>query len=239
MLYFRPLFAPTIWFLPALALLIGLGVWQVQRLHWKEDVIQRVQARMHAPAVPLDVALARGLDDAEWRRVTVRGHFLYDREVHIFATGPRGEAGVQVVVPFALANDGVILVNRGFTPNVRRNPATRAAGQVKGEVTVTGVVRLSQAPNWFTPQPEAKTRLWFSRTAESMAAAMGVTLTAPIFVEADATPNPGGYPMGGQTVVDFPNNHLSYAITWFALALALTGVYLVYHARQGRLRFEK
>ena len=143
-----------------------------------------------------------------------------------------------MITPLDIANGPTILINRGFVPDARRDPATRAVGQVPGETTVTGVVRLSQSPNWFTPPPDTKKRLWFSRTEDSMAAAAGLSPGLPIFVEADATPNPGGYPIGGQTVVDFPNNHLSYAITWFALALALMGVYLVYHAKHGRLTFK-
>lgn len=239
MIRFQPILAPTLWFLPALALLLGLGVWQVQRLHWKTDLIERVETRMHAPAEPLQTALARGLDDAEWRYVTVRGRFLNDRELYLFAQGPKGEAGVQVITPFLMANGDAVLVNRGFVPDAKSSPIARAAGQIGGEVEITGVVRLSATPGWFTPPPDTVRWLWFAKTTDSMAAAAAVHLAAPIFVEADATPNPGGYPIGGQTAVDFPNNHLAYAITWFALALALVAVYLVYHARQGRLRFKK
>ena len=106
-----------------------------------------------------------------------------------------------------------------------------------GTVALTGVLRLSQEPGLFTPAPELAKRLWFVKNVPAMAKAADVSVTAPIMIEADASPNPGGWPLGGQTRVEFPNDHLQYAITWFGLALALTGVYLVYHVRQGRLGF--
>jgi surfeit locus 1 family protein len=96
---------------------------------------------------------------------------------------------------------------------------------------------VSQGPGIFTPAPDAKARLWFVKNVPEIAATLGVAVQAPIIIEADATPNPGGWPLGGQTVLDFPNNHLQYALTWFGLALALIGVYLLYHRSRGRLSF--
>jgi len=230
---FRPLLGPTLWFLPGLALLIGLGVWQLERLGEKEALIASVTTGMAAPAVPLAEALRQGAN-AEWRHVRVTGRFLHAKEMYLFAQGPRGAFGVQVVTPL-VQNDGeTVLIDRGFVPEALRNPRTREAGQAAGEVSVTGVLRLSQQPGLFTPAPNAATRLWFVKDVPGMAKAAGVA-APPIIIEADATPNPGGWPLGGQTRVDFPNDHLQYAMTWFGLALALTGVYLVYHGSRGRL----
>jgi surfeit locus 1 family protein len=235
MIRFRPLLVPTLCFLPALALLIGLGAWQIQRLGWKEALIAQVETGMKAPAEPLEGALARNPASAEWHHVQVSGRFLNDKEIYLFALGPRSAVGVQIVTPLVQADGRIVLVNRGFVPQVLRAPATREAGQLAGPVTLTGVLRLSQKPGLFTPAPDPKTRLWFVKDVPSMAAAMGISVEAPVIIEADATPNPGGWPLGGQTIVDFPNDHLQYAMTWFALALALTGVYLLYHVRQRRL----
>jgi surfeit locus 1 family protein len=236
MIRFRPQLVPTLWFLPGLALLVGLGIWQIQRLHEKEALIASVEAGMKAPAAPLADVIARdGPGNAEWHHVRVMGRFLHDKEVYIFAQGPLGASGVQVVTPFVEDSGETILVNRGFVPEALRKPEARSGGQIDGETALTGVLRLSQQGGLFTPAADVKSRMWFVKDVPGMATAMGVSVP-PYIVEADATPNPGGWPLGGQTVVDFPNSHLQYAITWFGLALALTGVYLVYHAHQGRLR---
>jgi surfeit locus 1 family protein len=238
MVRFRPQLVPTLVFLPGLALCIALGVWQLHRLDWKADLIQRMETRLHDAPVPLGMALSESSPEhyhLEWRRVSLRGHFIHGGELYLFARGPNGATGVQVITPFQWGSHGIVLVNRGFVPDAKRDPATRAAGQVLGEIEIRGVVRDSANSGWFTPPPDVRRRLWFARDSKSMVDTVGLKLVVPFFVEVDATPNPGGYPIGGQTIVEIPNNHLSYAITWFALALALAVVYLVYHARQGRL----
>jgi surfeit locus 1 family protein len=236
MIRFRPLLGPSLWFLPGFALLVGLGVWQIQRLHEKEALITSVEAGLQAPPVPLSQALKEGAARAEWRPVRVSGHFLHDKELYLFSRGPMGAVGVDIITPLVQTNGDAVLVDRGFVPEALRNPATRSAGEVAGEVSVTGILRLSQRPGLFTPAPSLNTRLWFVKEIPSMAKATGLAVP-PILIEADATPNPGGWPMGGQTRVDFPNDHLQYAITWFGLALALLAVYLLYHRSHGRLSF--
>ncbi len=235
MVRFRPLLVPTLWLVPGFLLLVGLGVWQIERLHEKEALIASVTAGMKAPPVPLDQALAEGPANAEWHHVEVRGHFLHDKEVYLFAQGMKGAVGVQIITPFVEVDGSTILVNRGFVPEALKDPESRAAGQVPGDVSLSGVVRVSQSPGLFTPKPDPITRLWFVKNVPEIADFLGVSVKAPIMVEADATPNPGGWPLGGQTNIDFPNDHLQYALTWFGLALALMGVYLVYHHSRGRL----
>ena len=237
MIRFRPLLVPTLWFLPGLALLVVLGVWQIERLHEKEALIASVAAGMRAPPAALAEALRTGPQNAEWHHVKVNGRFLHDKEAYLFAQGPQGAVGVQIVTPLVQSDGTTVLVNRGFVPQALKDPDTRAAGQVTGDVALNGVLRLSQQPGMFTPAPDAKARLWFVKNVPEIAAALGVAVHDPIIIEADATPNPGGWPLGGQTVLDFPNNHLQYALTWFGLALALIGVYLLYHRSRGRLSF--
>ena len=234
MLRFRPLLVPTLCLIPALALLVGLGVWQLERLQEKETLIASVEAGLHAPAVSLDQVLKFGLPGAEWRRVKTSGYFLHDREQYLFAQGPGGALGVQVITPLVMEDGHVVLVDRGFVPNALRDPALRAQGQTQGEISLTGILRISQQPGVFTPAPDLRTRLWFVKDVPAIARAAKVT-ALPVLIEADAAPNKGGWPLGGQTRVDFPNDHLQYAVTWFALALALLAVYFVYHHSRGRL----
>jgi surfeit locus 1 family protein len=121
-------------------------------------------------------------------------------------------------------------------PKERLDPATRRDGQLRDMRHIVGVWRTPDPPGAFTPPPDLAHRIWYSRDVAGIAKADGVTLAAPVIVEADATPNPGGWPKGGQTVVAFRNEHLQYAITWFGLAAVLFGVYLAYHVSRGRLR---
>jgi surfeit locus 1 family protein len=230
---FRPLLVPTLCFIPALALLVGLGVWQLERLQEKETLIASVAAGLSAAPEPIEQALAEGAAHAEWRHVRLSGRFLNAKEAYLFAQGPRNAIGVQVIAPFVLDSGGTILVNRGFVPDALRSPATREAGMIEGATAMTGVLRLTQKPGPFTPKPDPVSRLWYVKDVPAIAAALGVTVPA-VIVEADATPNPGGWPLGGQTIVDFPNSHLQYALTWFSLALTLACFYVFYLVRQRR-----
>lgn len=234
MLRFRPILLPTLVAIPGLLLLVGLGVWQIQRLHEKEALIASVEAGLTSPAIPLHDALQKGLSNSEYRHVRLTGHFLNAKEQYLFAQGPGGAPGVHVVTPLVQTDGSTVLVDRGFVPDQLRDPARRQPGQRQDDVVLTGVLRLAERPGIFTPAPDAKTRLWFVRDVYGIAAAAGVSVP-PVMIEADSTPNPGGWPLGGQTRVDFPNDHLQYAITWFGLALALLGVYFVYHHSRGRL----
>jgi surfeit locus 1 family protein len=234
MIRFRPLLGATLWFVPGFLLLAGLGIWQVERLHEKEALIASVETGMRAAPVPLDDLLKEGGTNAEYHHVRVTGRFLHDKELYLFARGPQGAVGVDIITPLVQGNGQTVLVDRGFVPDALREPQTRQAGQITGEVSLTGVFRASQRAGMFTPAPDLQKRLWFVKNVPGMAGALGLT-APPVMVEADATPNPGGWPLGGRTLVDFPNDHLQYAITWFGLALALLTVYLLYHRSRGRL----
>jgi surfeit locus 1 family protein len=127
------------------------------------------------------------------------------------------------------------MIDRGLVPPALRDPATRVPSLLKGEQRVMGVLRTPDSPGPFTPAPDLARKVWYARDLKGIALALHIRLAAPIVVEADAAPNPGGWPLGGQTVVSLPNDHLQYAITWFLLAAALVIVYFAYHRARGRL----
>lgn len=231
----RGLAAPAGAFLLAFALLIGLGVWQLRRLAWKEGLLRAIAERTTAPPVPLPPAAAWPSlkpDDYAYRHVTVTGTFANDKEAHVFrplspetARGPYKGLGDLVLTPLRLADGGVVIVNRGFVPENRIDPATRPAGQLAGSVTITGLMREPEPRNLFTPADDPKANTWFTRDPAAVAAAFGLDGAAPFTIDADASPVPGGLPQGGETVLDIPNNHLSYALTWFGLAGGLCLVF--------------
>jgi len=221
-----------------LALFVGflaLGGWQVQRLAWKTHLIAQVDARVHAAAVPAPgptqwAGVTRDKD--QYRRVTVRGQYLHDKETLVQAVTDAG-GGFWVMTPLVDDRGFTVLINRGFVPSGRRDPAVRADGQVEGAQTVTGLLRITEPKGGFLRANDPAGDRWRSRDVAAIAARRGLTTVAPYFIDADASPNPGGWPRGGLTVIRFANSHLVYALTWFGMAL-LTSVGLWLFLRDGR-----
>jgi surfeit locus 1 family protein len=211
----------------AICLFLALGVWQVQRLAWKTDLIARVSARVNAPAVqaPARPEWSRvNKADDEYRHITLHGRFLNDAEAQVYTVSDYGP-GYWVMTPLRRDDGSVVYVNRGFVPMDKRAPSTRTEGQWQGEVTVTGLLRMSETRGWLLQQANDPAHdAWYRRDIAAIAQARHIGGVAPYFVDADSTPNRGGWPKGGLTVVKFPNSHLMYAITWFLLAAMLTAV---------------
>ena len=226
----RDLVAPGLASLIALAILLGLGTWQIERKTWKEDLIGRIvrQTKAEPVAPPLPDAWDPARD--EFRHVRVAGRFLNDREtlVHGLAAGEtpgRALQGYYVITPLLRDDGGAVLINRGFVPTELKAQADRRDGLIDGSTVVTGILRASEPRGMFVPQADPVRGEWFNRDAAGIAAARGITDAAPYLIEADAVPNQTSWPRGGQLKVDLPNNHLQYAFTWFALAVCLIGVF--------------
>ncbi len=235
-MFFRPLPRFTLFCVLLLSVLLALGFWQLLvRLPWKLDLIAEMNAHIHEPAMPIDGILKLKPSDREYRHVALVGQYENQDEAYAYAAGDNGEPVYHVIVPFRLNDGGTLLVDRGIVPVALKDPQKRMAGVLEGPQQVTGVWRTPDRPGVFTPQPDLAQRVWYSRDVKGIAGALHLKLRAPVLVEADATPVPGGWPRGGQTVVQIPNDHLQYATTWFLLAAGLVVVYLAYHQAQGRL----
>ncbi|WP_064684722.1 SURF1 family protein [Rhizobium bangladeshense] len=218
------------------AALVGLGTWQVQRLAWKRDLIARVDQRVHAAAAPAPARADWDKVNAgdEYRRVNVAGKLANDKETLVYASTALGP-GYWVMTPLMLADGTAILINRGFVPTDRRDPATRREGQLPGPVEITGLMRVTEPKGSLLQSNDVGADRWYSRDVAAIAQKRGVDAVAPYFIDADATANPGGLPVGGLTVIHFPNNHLVYAITWYglaAMALALLAFILRSESRR-------
>lgn len=229
---FRPLLWPTLFTIPMLLLCLGLGAWQVQRLFWKQELIAQREVALAAAPIPAPRSMseARGM---EFRHVTDQGVFLNDKEIFLGATSEGGGQGYQVLTPLREPSGRIVFINRGFVPGELKDPAKRSAGQISNEASVKGLLRLPPAgrPVWFLPDNRPDLNYWFWVDIPAMAAADKLDQVAPFYIDADATPNPGGWPKGGVTRLALPNNHLQYAITWFSLAVALVVIYVLYHRR--------
>ncbi|ABD04949.1 Surfeit protein [Rhodopseudomonas palustris HaA2] len=220
---------PSLWLtIPAVAAvagLIALGVWQIERRAWKLALIDRVEQRAHAAPTALppaaswpEVTAARD----EYRRVTVTGRFLHDRETLVQAVTDFG-GGFWAITPLRTDDGRNVLINRGFVPPDWRDRATRSAGAPAGEITVNGLLRVTEPGGGFLRHNEPAADRWYSRDVAAIAQTRSVANVAPFFIDADASFNLEGQPIGGLTVIRFPNNHLVYALTWFCLAFMLAG----------------
>ena len=227
---------PALAVLGAVALLVGLGTWQLQRLGEKQALIAELAARTGRAPAPLPAAIA---DPAalEYTPVRLRGHFLHDRELYLAARLHRGEAGVDVITPFVLADGRTVLVDRGWVPDGRRAPETRAAGQIAGEVTVEGQVRIGgwKGYDLFRPanRPAANEWLWMDLPAMAAHAGVDGAVTA-LYIVAGPGESPGGLPIGGARPVEVRNDHLGYALTWYALAAVLLAIVALHLFRRPR-----
>lgn len=216
---------------------LALGVWQIERRSWKLDLIARVEARIHAPAVPLprptEWPTVNERDDA-YRKVRVEGTFVHDCETPVQALTERG-AGYWLLTPLR-TDGGVVLVNRGFVPSEWRDPRTTPqASGTAGPVAITGLMRMTEPGGTVLRSNDPAAGRWYSRDVAAIVGACGVAGATTFFIDADAAPDPGGYPVGGLTVVAFRNSHFVYAVTWFTLAImSLGGIIFLFRTEHPR-----
>ncbi len=219
--------------LAVFAALIALGTWQMQRLAWKEALIETIWQRLASPPrlVSEIEALAAQTGDVEYWPVEASGTFRHEAESHFFATW-QGQSGFFVYTPFELADRKFVFVNRGFVPFDRKDPATRSEGQISGPTSIEGLARntLSQKPSAIVPDNDPGKNIFYWKDIAAMTARAGFapeTQVLPFFIDLGETQVPGGLPVGGVTIVELPNNHLGYAITWYGLATALLSVFVM------------
>ena len=218
---------------PAIAVLLALGTWQVQRLHWKDALVATISERIAAAPLRLAAIEEKAAEGAavDYWPVTAKGRFLHAGERHFLATH-QGKSGFFVYTPLLLDDGRAVLVNRGFVPYDLKDPGKRAAGQFEGEVEISGLARdrLAEKPSSLVPDNDPAKNIFYWKDLDAMAASAGLPAGAdvlPFFIDANEAPHPGGWPAGGVTIIDLPNNHLQYAVTWYGLAAALAGVMLV------------
>lgn len=225
---------PTLTTLVGVAVLAALGTWQLQRKAWKEEIVSRIERRSQAAPVSLDAAIAeaRRTGEVDYLRVRARGRFRHQEERYFYAPDPRRGPGFHVHTPFETTDGTLVFVNRGFVPEALKEPAKRPAGQIPGEVEVTGLVRPPGTEGTFTPANKPERNLWFWRDLDALYASLGTdggARRAPFLLDAEASPeNPGRWPRGGVTVLKVPNRHLEYALTWYGLAGALVVIYVAF-----------
>ena len=227
---FRPTLWATVWAGVTVAILLSFGTWQVKRLFWKEALIAERQDGFNAEAVPLPES-DRDIPGILWRRVTITGEFLHESEIHMAARSMRSNVGWHILTPFLRDSGQTVMVNRGWVPQDRRHAAARPQGQIQGTVTIEGIATPGARKGWFTPVNDVGNNVWLWADLAGISDALDVRLQ-PLVVDAIEVENPGGFPIGGQTRINLPNDHLQYAATWYILAVTLVVIYVIYHRRR-------
>jgi surfeit locus 1 family protein len=236
----RQILIPSVAAAIGLLILLNLGFWQLDRLAWKESLVVQVEEGVSKAPVPAPEPDAwSNLSEADdYRHVELKGSFLTGATFYFTAlakpVGPQGGPGLMAYAPFETADGWLVLINRGFLPQVLSDNEKLAATEPPlGELTISGLLRLSEKPNWTTPEADPADRIWFARDTAAMGDLLGLKqeILAPFSIDLDAEFTPAsGLPQAGETIVQFKNDHLGYALTWFGLAATLVGVFLAYAA---------
>ena len=234
---FRPLFWPTFVALPALLVLLWLGTWQLQRLEWKNQLIEDFESR--ATSAPIDLPVGAVGPEMEFRRLELTGSFDHVREVFMTGRTYEGNAGFHIITPFTLNDGRIILVNRGWVSESYREQEKREFTLVEGEVTVPAILRFPGKKGYFVPENEPENGFWFTVVPSQIVAHLGLGERAEtgIYAATVRTSDTIELPIAARTETNLRNSHLGYAITWYGIACALIGVYLDFHHQAGRLRF--
>ena len=235
---FRPFLWLTIVTMPTLLVLISLGSWQLQRLQWKNDLISSFETRSRADAIAVPVANAE-LADLEFSSLALDGVFQHDKETLLTGRTYEGNAGFHVVTPMLLDDGRIILINRGWVSEDYRDPAKRTFSQIDGKTSVTGILRRPGVKGYFVPENEPENGFWFTLVPSQINQhlALGDAAIDQFYADALRTSDVVTLPIAAKTKLNLRNAHLSYAMTWYGIALALIGVYLAFHYQAGRLQF--
>jgi surfeit locus 1 family protein len=213
----------------ALAVLVALGSWQLERKAWKESLIAELDGKLAAPATDLPPRERwKQLDQTqyEFRHVAFPAEFLPGEEALVYTSGSllRPDVtgpGYWVFSPARLTGGSIVLVNRGFVPEGKQDPKTRPQGRPAGVVEVAGALRWPEQRSGFTPPDEPEKSLWFARDPAAIAKAKHWDTSAPFYVDQEAPPAAGDLPKVGPLKPALPNRHLEYAVTWYGLALVI------------------
>lgn len=210
----------------------ALGTWQVQRLKWKTDLVEKLKTRTNFQPIELPENL-EDLDTKEYYPIKVRGKFLYDKEFmaayrslikdgkpsdNYFSFGSQSQRGYHIITPFKLADrDLTILVNRGWIPKTMKNSSEIQKTNIQDEQEIVGILRLKERRPPFIPKNRPQQNMWYYRDVDEMAEKGNAS---PIYIEMVFNKNLNQYPIGGQTRIELRNEHLSYLLTWYCLSAA-------------------
>lgn len=223
----RSFLVPTLFTIFSFTLLMGLGTWQLMRMHEKDTRIENIQKAMEGKPKSL-AAINLKNPKRPYQRVRFTGRFLHEKEVHLF-TGPRvpkGKPGYNILTPFERTNGGHVLVDRGWTLVASKSPVNRPDSLSPAQVTIEGIIMPQEQPGYFTPRNRIEENLWFWLDMTAIRDFTGLKDLPPTYVR-QVTENPFKSIIAGKAEIQIRNDHLQYAITWYILAIACLVIYVL------------
>jgi len=239
--FFKPVFWPTVFFVFSFIILLSLGTWQVKRLIWKNDLISFYLKQSTNNIINLHKENFVS-EEIEYRKVRLTGKFLNKKEVHITGKTYEGNAGFHVVTPFLMQNGNYVLVNRGWVSENYKEAKSRSFSLINEETSVIGLIRYPQKKGYFVPENEPDNGFWFTIKPTEIKKYLKIdkeTFIIKFYVDALRQEKKINLPIGIKEKINIRNQHLSYAITWYSLAIVLMIIYLSYHYSEGKLRIRK
>ncbi|MSP04666.1 MAG: SURF1 family protein [Acetobacteraceae bacterium] len=218
----RRLLVPGLMSLGLIGIMLCLGIWQLQRMAWKQDTLIRIDRAEGGPARPL------GAVPTPFSKVSVQGILrnaqaaYYGADIQITPAGPK--MGARLIVPLDRAEGPPVLVDRGWVPIEQLRPIS----QPTGPVFVEGFVRPADTASWFSASDDPRARRFYTLDPQTIGAAVGIANVAPFVIVALGQRPPEVYPIPAQRMPRPPNDHLNYAVTWFGLAFILSVIFFMY-----------
>ena len=240
-IYFRPMLWPSLVSITVFLILLSFGTWQIKRLFWKEALIERYLLQSQSNPIKDPTQLKRNNVD-EFKATKIEGSFLHKNEIYITGKTFEGNAGFHVITPFKLIDNTIILVNRGWVSEGYRDPQKRKFSLIRDNIALKGIVRYPQKKGYFVPENDGKQGFWFTiKPLEifNFIKLDSYNLINDYYIDALRQGQKLTLPIGVTGKPKLRNQHLSYAITWYGLALSLLFVYFSYHVSIGRLHFKK
>ncbi len=227
---------PTIISLISFAVCIALGVWQIQRMHWKNDLIAKAEAGLKSSPKPF----ASDATYQEFEKLEVSGVFIHDKEM-LFGQYYGDQWGYKVVTPLKTQKGKYVFINRGWIPKENRDASTRSEQQTEKPVTIVGLVRLGNKKGLFTPENDAAKNFWFWFDITAMKSYTGLENATDFVIEKVATDQEKDartLPIPAKEEVKFYNAHLAYVITWFGIALSILVIYIAYGIMRAKGKYK-
>lgn len=231
MSFVRPRLIPWVFFISAMAVTLTLGTWQIFRLEQKTALIARIEAaKTHTPLT--DLPAYHALAAHEFALVELKGVWIPDIEFQVTPRYFRDQLGYHIFAPLTLADGRVVIVNRGWIPAAKKAPATRPETLAKGHASLIGMIRLGEDRNYFTPPSSPEKNIWFGRDVRQMAETAGLTHVAPVTVDVIGEHTMDALPVPFDGEIRLYNQHVTYILTWYGIALAVLVIFLVYHYKR-------
>ena len=240
-IHFRPMLWPSIFSIIVFTVLFSFGTWQVKRLFWKEALIERYITQSQSNPIKNPSKLDFS-NINEFKSIELSGSFLHKDEIYITGKTYEGNAGFHVITPFNLSDNKIILINRGWVSESYRNPEKRKFSLVEGQILLKGIIRYPQKKGYFVPENDGKNGFWFTIKPIEIINFLNLTSNKVInnyYIDALRQGEKLTLPIGVTGKPKLRNQHLSYAVTWYGLALSLLFVYFSYHVSSGRLSLKK